>query len=90
MKKKESFLPAIKSRGNFEDLTSVHAIGTEYMDHRDKLKLSIPDRTFVKTVKLWNILKTCDGDLFFKEVRQEQEIYDLDALKYMRKTERGI
>lgn len=55
MKKKESFLPAIKSRGNFEDLTSVHAIGTTYMDHRDKLKLAMPDKSFVKTDKLWHL-----------------------------------
>ena len=55
MKKKESFLPAIKSRGNFVDYTSVHAIGTEFMDHRDKLKLGMPDKTFVKTDKLWHL-----------------------------------
>lgn len=55
MKKKESFLPAIFSKGNFENLTSVHAIGTEYMDHRDKIKLAMPNKTYVKTDKLWHL-----------------------------------
>jgi len=55
MTKKTSFLPALKSNGNFNEMNSVHAIGAEYMDHRDKLKLCMPDKTFTKESKKWNL-----------------------------------
>ena len=49
MTKKVSFLPALKEKGFFIDQNSVHAIGAEYVDHRDKMKLCAPDKTFVKS-----------------------------------------
>ena len=55
MTKKSSFLPALKSKGNFNELNSVHAIGTEYMDHRDKCKLYAPDKTFMKNIPKWGL-----------------------------------
>jgi hypothetical protein len=55
MTKKSSFLPALKSNGNFNELNSVHAIDVQYMDFRDKLKLCMPDKTFVKESKKWNL-----------------------------------
>jgi hypothetical protein len=60
------------------------------MDHRDKLKLCIPDKSFKKGIPKWNLQKTCDGDLFTRSVRQEADVYDLDLLKYMTKRDRGI
>jgi len=51
MTKKSSFLPALKSNGNFHEIDSVHAIGVKYMDFRDKLKLCMPDKTFTKESK---------------------------------------
>lgn len=51
MTKKQSFLPALKSSGNFHEMNSVHAVGVEFMDFRDKLKLCMPDKSFVKESK---------------------------------------
>lgn len=83
-------MPALKEKGNFIDTNSVHAIGTEYVDHRDKMKLSAPDKTFVKSNFKWNLQKTCDGRLFETSARQEVDLYDEDLYKYMTKVERGI
>ena len=69
MTKKVSFLPALKERGFFIDQNSVHAIGAEYLDHRDKLKLCAPNKTFEKSNLKWNLQKTCDGDLFQRSAR---------------------
>jgi hypothetical protein len=55
MTKKASFLPALKEKGYFIDQNSVHAIGTEYVDHRDKMKLCAPDKTFVKSTFQWRL-----------------------------------
>ena len=90
MTKKISFLPALHQQGNFKEDNSVHAIGVPYMDHRDKLKLCIPDKAFKKGIPKWNLQKTCDGDVFSRSVRQEADVYDLDLYKYMTKRERGI
>ena len=64
MTKKISFLPALKSQGNFSETNSVHAIGAEYVDYRDKIKLFMPDKSFAKEKNIWNLQKTCDGELF--------------------------
>ena len=61
MTKKVSFLPALKEKGYFIEQNSVHAIGAEYVDHRDKMKLCAPDKTFVKSTQKWHLQKTCDG-----------------------------
>ena len=60
------------------------------MDHRDKLKLCIPDKAYKKDIPKWNLQKTSDGELFSKSVRQEADVYDLDLYKYMTKRDRGI
>ena len=78
MTKKISFLPALKTKGNFLEQNSVHAIGTKYMDHRDKCKLFAPDKTFEKSDKLWSLNETCDGNLFSVSARQEVDVYDTD------------
>ena len=72
------------------DTNSVHAIGIGYVDHRDRVKAMQPDKTFVKGIPKWNLQKTCDGGFFSKSVRQEQDVYDLDLLKFMTTWERGI
>jgi len=50
MTKKAAFLPALNQKGNFQLQNSVHAIGAEYMDDRDKKKLMAPDRSFLKNI----------------------------------------
>ena len=55
MTKKISFLPALKTQSVFMDTNSVHAVGTEYMDDRDKLKLCMPDKSFKKGIPMWNL-----------------------------------
>jgi len=90
MTKKISFLPALKTQAVFVETNSVHAIGTEYMDDRDKNKLCMPDKSFKKGIPMWNLQKTCDGDIFSQSVRQERDVYDDDLLKYMRTWGRGI
>ena len=60
------------------------------MDHRDKVKLNMPDKCFKKDVPMWNLQKTCDGGFFSYSVRQEKDVYDEDLLKYMRTLGRGI
>lgn len=60
------------------------------MDHRDKMKLSAPDKTFVKSTFQWRLQKTCDGELFQRSARQEVDLYDEDFKKYMTKLDRGI
>ena len=90
MTKKIDFLPALKGAGFFKDDTSVHAIGVDYMDDRDKQKLCAPAKTYVKEDFKWNLQKTCDGDFFTRSVRQETDIYDLNLLKYMRTQRRGL
>mmetsp|Transcript_8939 Transcript_8939/g.15143 ORF Transcript_8939/g.15143 Transcript_8939/m.15143 type:complete len:127 (+) Transcript_8939:227-607(+) len=90
MSKKIDFLPALKNKEYFRDTNSVNAIGTEYMDHRDKIKTYMPDKSFKKQPNKWNLQKTCDGELFQRSVRQERDVYDLDLLKYMRTLGRGI
>lgn len=84
MTKKQSFLPSLHQRGNFTEINSVHAIGVPFMDDRDKMKLCMPDKTFLKNQPKWNLQKTCDGKAFSMSVRQEKDVYDLDLLKYMR------
>ena len=90
MTKKAAFLPSLKQIGNFEIQNSVHAIGTEYVDDRDKKKLMAPDKSFKKNIPKWNLQKTCDGSVFSQEVKQELDIYDLDLLKFMRTNARGL
>ena len=48
MTKKADFIRAAKFASNFEDMTSVHAIGAAYIDHRDKAKLCAPDKCHEK------------------------------------------
>ena len=55
MTKKISFLPALKSQGNFSEINSVHAIGSEFIDHRDKIKMFMPDKSFKKEKNIWNL-----------------------------------
>ena len=55
MSKKIDFLPALKSKEYFRDTNSVNAIGTEYMDHRDKIKTYMPDKSFKKQPNKWNL-----------------------------------
>ena len=72
MTKKSSFLPALKSKGFFKDTNSVHAIGAEYVDDRDKYRMHAPERAFLQASKggpKWNLQKTSDGNLFSKSVR---------------------
>lgn len=69
MTKKIAFLPALKQKTVFGETNSVHAIGSEYVDHRDKLKSFMPEKTFMKGIPKWNLQKTCDGDFFSKNVR---------------------
>jgi hypothetical protein len=55
MTKKSAFLPALKSQGNFTDINSVHAIGVDYMDYRDKIKLCMPNKSFIKDDSNWKL-----------------------------------
>ena len=54
------------------------------------MKQMMPEKAYKKDPPKWNLQKTCDGDLFSKSTRQEEDVYDLDLLKYMRKPDRGI
>lgn len=47
MTKKTSFLPALKSKGFFKDTNSVHAVGAQYVDDRDKYRMHAPERAFL-------------------------------------------
>ena len=64
MTKKVGFLPALHQKGNFEEQNSVHAIGAPYMDHRDKMRLCMPDKTFLKNQPKWVLQNTADGKEF--------------------------
>ena len=64
MTKKISFLPALSAQPTFSETNSVHAIGVEFMDDRDKNKLCMPDKCYKKDIPMWNLQKTCDGDFF--------------------------
>jgi hypothetical protein len=55
MTKKISFLPALNVQTVFSESNSVNAIGTEYMDFRDKNKLCMPDKSFKKGIPMWNL-----------------------------------
>ena len=90
MTKKISFLPALNTQAVFKETNSVHAVGAEFMDHRDKLKLYMPEKCYKKDIPMWNLQKTCQGDFFSLSVRQEKDVYDEDLLKYMRTLGRGI
>jgi hypothetical protein len=48
MKKKIGFLPSLHQKGTFLEQNSVHAVGVPYVDHRDKMRLCMPDKTFLK------------------------------------------
>jgi hypothetical protein len=89
MKKKPTFL---RNTGPFEFFidTNSFEIGTLYVDERDKIKQIQPDRAFKKDIPNWNLQKTCDGDIFYRSIKQEAEIFDPNMLKYMRTRERGI
>ena len=50
----------------------------------------MPERAYKKGIPMWNLQKTCDGNEFSRSVRQELDVYDLDLLKYMRTSARGI
>ena len=63
MTKKTDFLPALKSTGNFHELTSVHAIGTTFVDNRDLAKLCAPDKAHEKNGPQWK-LQTTYGEQF--------------------------
>mgnify|MGYP001464867281 CR=1 FL=1 len=90
MKKKIGFLPSLHQKGYFKNTNSVHAVGAPYVDHRDKMRLCMPDKTFLKNQPQWALQKTCDGKAFSMSVRQEKDVYDLDLLKYMKTKDRGI
>jgi len=55
MTKKAAFLPSLKQIGNFTVQNSVHAIGTEYVDERDKKKMMAPSRSFAKNIPQWHL-----------------------------------
>ena len=55
MTKKAAFLPSLKQIGNFEIQNSVHAIGTEYVDDRDKKKSMAPFRSYAKGIPHWGL-----------------------------------
>ena len=54
MTKKSAFLPALKQRGVFKEQNSL-AVGSTYMDDRDKQKLFMPDKSFKKGIPQWNL-----------------------------------
>ena len=90
MTKKTDFLPALKSVGNFTNPNSVHAIGVEYVDHRDKEKLCAPSKCHEKNGPQWKYQKTSDGDLFVRSCRQEEDVYDSNLVLYYKTLERGL
>ena len=50
-----------------------------------------PDRAYDKTVASgWKLQKTCDGNVFSKSVRQEEDVIDPVLQKYYRTLERGL
>ena len=69
MTKKADFLPTVLRSEPFEKSVTTLAIGNAFMDHRDKLKLCMPDKSFKKNIPKWNTLKTCDGTAFQMSVR---------------------
>ena len=69
MTKKAAFLPSLNQIGAFQNQNSVHAIGTQYVDDRDKKKMMAPVRSYTKDAPRWNLQKTCDGSAFAMEVK---------------------
>jgi len=88
MKKKADFLPTTLKSDAFEDFKSVD-IGTDYIEAVGKVKLMAPDRAYNNSGK-WKLQKTCDGNMFQKTARQEDDVYDMNYLQYMRTRERGM
>ena len=70
-------------------MTSVHAIGVPYVDHRDKVKLCVPDKTFEKNGPQWKLQRT-NGDILAHSVRQEEDIYDPNLQLFYKAPDRGI
>ena len=55
MSKKADFLPQISVCRNFNEYNSVHAIGTEFIEYGERLKLTCPDKSITKGGPLWKI-----------------------------------
>ena len=91
MQKKISFLPALHPRDEGFKFETGLAIGDVYVNYRERLKLCVPDRAFLKEdpLKNWK-LGNRNGSIFKKDVRQELDDYDFDYRKYMTTWERGI
>ena len=89
IKKKESFLPALKSKGFLQDTNAI-SIGTRFQDARDLSKLSMPDKCIGSPTNIWKLQNLGQGSYFRREPGSEIDIYDMDYLKYMRARERGI
>ena len=89
MSKKLDFLPTTSLLNPFEKLNSL-AIGDTYMEGYKKNELCMPDKSITRGGPVWNLQKTCDGDVFQNTVKQETDVYDMNYLKYMRTMARGI
>ena len=91
MQKKISFLPALHPRDEGFKFETGLAIGDVYINYRERLKLCVPDRAFLKEdpLKSWK-LGNRNATYFKQEVRQELDDYDIDYRKYMSTWERGI
>jgi hypothetical protein len=94
MTKKISFLPALYSKGYLMDTNSIE-IGVDFVQHRDKQKLSFPDKcinlnspknSMGCTWKYQNV----NGNVFRRDAKQDIDVIDGDLRKYYLSRERGI
>lgn len=89
MKKRPDFKPTTLKLANFHNVTAL-AINEPFLEYNEAKRAMMPDRAFVKDSKIWTMNKTCHGQYFSTTARQEDDVYDLNFLKYMRTRERGI
>lgn len=68
MKKKPDFMPT-KNIPQVFGGTYFNAVGDDYVSGRDKLRLSMPDKSFLKDIPVWNVHKTNNDALFYKSTR---------------------
>ena len=84
MKKKPSFMPSPHPLEEGFMKATPNNIGDVYVDHRERAKLIMPDKSFMRApANDWKIIRK-HGESFKIETRQEDVVYDLDMLKYMR------
>jgi hypothetical protein len=87
MTKKSDFLLTTKEPDCFD---AIKLTSEPFIDYFDRMKTMMPDRAFTKGDPRWELNKTCNGDKFMNTAGQEDDVYDINYLKYMRTRERGM